>query len=138
ISRVVHLAREAGVPVIADTSGPALLAAADAGAEVLKPNHHELAEVHRLARAESGGSTGSEQAGAGSDLAHVVPAARGLAERSGGLVFASMGAGGMVAMRASGPAWHARLATPLRGNPTGAGDAAVAALAVALAGTGQI
>ena len=32
-------------------------------------------------------------------------AARGLAERSGGLVFASMGAGGMVAMRASGPAW---------------------------------
>src|SRR5690606_37759552 len=45
----VERGRRAGARVIVDTSGPALLTAADAGAHVLKPNARELAEATGLA-----------------------------------------------------------------------------------------
>ena len=39
----------------------------------------------------------------------------------------------MMLLPGQGRGWRGRLAEPLRGNPTGAGDAAVAALAAGLA-----
>lgn len=109
---LIAVGRDAGVPVIADTSGPALLRAAGAGATVLKPNAAELAEA-----------TGEQDA---------VIGARRLIERGAALVLLSLGADGMLAVTATSLA-HARLDTPLSGNPTGAGDAAVAACAVLIA-----
>jgi len=44
-ARVTRAAVTAGVPVAIDTSGPALAAAIDAGASVVKPNLEELEEV---------------------------------------------------------------------------------------------
>ena len=106
------------MPSIIDTSGAGLLAAASAGATVLKPNRQELAEA----------------TGLGDPLA----GARHLLALGAGLVLLSLGEEGMVALAASDPErlHSARLPRVLRGNPTGAGDAAVAAAAVAYA-TGQ-
>lgn len=106
---LIAVGKDAGVPVIADTSGPALLGAADAGATVLKPNAAELVEA-----------TG---------IVDPVEGARSLIERGAELVLLSLGADGMLAVTASALA-HARLDDPLSGNPTGAGDAGVAACAV--------
>lgn len=106
---LITVGRDAGASVIVDTSGPALLRAADAGATVLKPNRAELAEA-----------TG---------IADPVEAARSLIARGTELVLLSLGPDGMLAVTAS-DLLHARLDVPLAGNPTGAGDAAVAACAV--------
>ena len=105
-----------GVTTIADVTGPALLAAADAGAHVLKPNASELRETT--------GSTGA------------VAGARMLRDRGAGLVVVSLGADGMLFVGGADPnaVLRARLPRPLRGNATGAGDAAVAAIAATLAG----
>lgn len=104
--------RRADIPVIVDTSGPALLQAADAGAAVLKPNAEELIEA-----------TGRTD---------VIEGALELIARGTELVLVSRGSDGMLAVTASG-IHQARLPEPLSGNPTGAGDAAVAACAVLLA-----
>ncbi len=109
IPMLVAVGRDAGVPVIVDTSGPALLLAADAGASVLKPNAAELVEA-----------TG---------IADPVDGARSLIARGAELVLLSLGAEGMLAVTAA-ELVHARLDEPLSGNPTGAGDAGVAACAV--------
>lgn len=109
---LIGTARDAGVPTIVDTSGPALLHAADAGASVLKPNAAELVEA-----------TG---------IADPVDGARSLIARGVELVLLSLGADGMLAVTAS-EVLHARLDDPLAGNPTGAGDAGVAACAVLFA-----
>lgn len=101
----------AGALVVADVSGPALLAAADAGATVCKPNREELAEA-----------TGCPD------------------ERDGALELLRRGAGTVVVSRGSaGIAAHtadAVLEVPavpgVTGNPTGAGDAATAGLVLAL------
>lgn len=116
--RLVALAAARGVPSIIDTSGAGLLAAAAAGATVLKPNRQELADA----------------TGLGDPLA----GARHLLGLGAGLVLLSLGEAGMVALSATDPEHprSARLPRVLRGNPTGAGDAAVAAAAVAYA-TGQ-
>lgn len=109
---LIGVGRDAGVPVIVDTSGPALLRAAEAGASVLKPNAAELAEA-----------TG---------VVDPVAGARSLIERGAELVLLSLGAEGMLAVTAS-EILHARLGGALTGNPTGAGDAGVAACAVLFA-----
>jgi fructose-1-phosphate kinase PfkB-like protein len=106
---LIAVGKDAGVPVIADTSGPALLRAADAGADVLKPNAAELIEA-----------TG---------ITDPVEGARSLIARGAELVLLSLGADGMLAVTASDLV-HARLDERLAGNPTGAGDAGVAACAV--------
>ncbi len=113
---LVRLAASRGIPSIIDTAGPALLAAADAGATVLKPNREELI--------------------AATGIADPIAAARSLVERGASLVLLSLGSAGMVAIAASDPIGYlsARLPAPLVGNPTGAGDAAVAAVASCLAG----
>jgi 1-phosphofructokinase family hexose kinase len=113
--QLVARATASGVPSIIDTSGAGLLAAAAAGATVLKPTRQELAEA----------------TGIGDPLA----GARHLLSLGAGLVLLSLGEEGMVALSAIDPEApsFARLPRVLRGNPTGAGDAAVAAAAVAYA-----
>ena len=103
----------AGVPVVVDTSGPGILAAALAGADALKPNREELADA-----------TG---------LDDPVEGARSLLDRGARLVLVSLGAGGLVVVGRGGAPLRARLPRVLHGNATGAGDAAVAAIAAALA-----
>jgi fructose-1-phosphate kinase PfkB-like protein len=104
---------ESGVPVVADTSGQALPAAARAGAHVLKPNRDELEQA-----------TGHAEPVAG---------ARALLAMGARLVVVSLGPDGLLVVGRSGAPVHARLPEPLHGNATGAGDAAVAAIAVAMA-----
>lgn len=103
------LGRSAGIPVVLDVAGSHLLAAADAGADVLKPNLDEL--VAALGEVEP------------------LDGARALQRRGARLVVVSLGADGMLLVPVHGDPVHARLTTPLDGNPTGAGDAAVAAVA---------
>lgn len=109
---LILVGRAAGARVIVDTSGPALLQAADAGASVLKPNAAELA--------------------AATGLSDPIAGAQELLRRGVELVLLSLGADGMLAVTGENVV-HARLDAPLAGNPTGAGDAAVAACAVLMA-----
>jgi tagatose 6-phosphate kinase len=101
-----------GVPVLVDTSGPALLAALEGRPAAVKPNREELAEA----------------------VPHTDPveAARELAATTGAAVAVSLGPDGLVLACDAG-VWLARPGDVLRGNPTGAGDAVAAALARALA-----
>lgn len=115
VADLVRLAHDAGVPSIADASGVHLLQAAAAGATVLKPNRRELAEA-----------TGERDPLAG---------ARALQTAGAGLVLVSLGEEGMMAVPRDGDVILARLDAILPGNPTGAGDAAVAG-AASLIGSG--
>lgn len=110
---VVRLAHDAGARAVVDTSAAALAAALASGPDLVKPNHHELLEV-----------TGE------TDL---VGGARRLLERGAREVVVSAGAEGLVDVTTGGEVCQAALDAPLAGNPTGAGDAAVAALAAGLA-----
>lgn len=114
---LVAAARHAGARVVVDTSGPALRWAAQAGADLLKPNRAELAAATGL-----------------DDPAGAVALLQGLGARD---VVVTDGAAGMTAYvpGPAGPRDVGRsrlLGPPLAGNPTGAGDAATAALAVSL------
>lgn len=110
----VRAAEARGIPSIIDTSGPALLAAARAGATVLKPNHHELQEL-----------TGTDSLADGAAI---------LLDAGAKHVYASAGEQGLFHFAAQSPGrWtSARVPDPLVGNPTGAGDSVVAAIAVGL------
>jgi 1-phosphofructokinase family hexose kinase len=107
----VRIAREAGVRTVVDGSGPALLTAADAGAEVLKPNREELLAATGAA---------SEPEGAAE-----------LRRRGARLVVVSHGADGLRAYGDGEPV-HVPTVAGVTGNPTGAGDAATAGLVAAL------
>ncbi len=108
----VTAARERNIPSIVDTTGAALVAAARAGATVLKPNEAEL-------RASIEGR-GTEQR-----MARLI-------RLGAGLVVVTRGAHGVIATDGA-ESWHVPAIPGVEGNPTGAGDAATAALAVALA-----
>lgn len=110
---VVEVAVAAGRPAIIDVGGEQLRQAVRAGATAVKPNRHELFDA-------MGGTD-------------PLDAARRLAAEGTGTVFASLDIEGMLAVLPDGRAWHAQLDRVLDGNPTGAGDAAVAALAQAIA-----
>lgn len=110
---VVRAAHEVGALAVVDSSAQALLAALPAGPDLVKPNRDELAEV-----------TGA---------ADPVAGARLLIERGAREVVVSAGADGLVDVTATGEVVRAGLEQPLAGNPTGAGDAVVAALAAGLA-----
>jgi 1-phosphofructokinase family hexose kinase len=99
--------------VVVDADGPALLGAIRSGPDLVAPNRAELA-----------GATGTQDVAAG------VAALRELGARD---VLVSCGAEGLVLLPERGSGWQARLPAPLSGNPTGAGDALVAALAAGLA-----
>lgn len=107
-ARLVSLGHRRGVPVVVDTGGPALVAAAEAGADVVKPNEAEL-------RASIG-------------ACDPLSGARALRSAGAAAVVVSLGPDGVLAVTGRGE-WRASPPYPIRGNPTGAGDAAVAALA---------
>ncbi|WP_031066740.1 1-phosphofructokinase family hexose kinase [Streptomyces sp. NRRL WC-3742] len=110
-AELVRLARSHGVPAVVDADGPALRAALAGMPTLVKPNADELAAVTGL-----------------SDPVAAAESLRGAGARS---VVASLGAEGLIAVTAYG-SWRARQPERLSGNPTGAGDAAVAALALGL------
>ncbi|MFO7192502.1 MULTISPECIES: 1-phosphofructokinase family hexose kinase [Thermocrispum] len=105
-----RLAADAGVPVVLDSSGDALRHGLRGRPAVVKPNSAELATV----------ASGDPRT-----------AAAAMREAGAGDVVVSLGADGLLAVTGEG-VWRA-VAEPVQGNPTGAGDAVVAALAVGLA-----
>ncbi|MBO0803184.1 MAG: 1-phosphofructokinase, partial [Nocardiopsaceae bacterium] len=144
-ARLAAMALEAGVPAVVDASGEALAHAATGPGVVLAPNASELeqlvgspcdglAEAAAAARAVLAGTgmTGTGMRGCG-----LPDDERGMAcvaGRPGGpeAVVVTLGADGLVAVTGNG-AWHGCLDRSLAGNPTGAGDAATAALIAGLA-----
>jgi tagatose 6-phosphate kinase len=107
-AQLVAAARGHGVPVVVDTSGDALVAAAKAGPDVVKPNAAEACEATRLD--------------------DPVRAAAQLHAAGARAVVCSLGPDGLLALTEHG-CMRARPPARMRGNPTGAGDACVAALA---------
>lgn len=108
---LVRAARAAKVPVLLDTSGEALRRGVAARPDIVKPNADELAEL-----------TGSHEP---------AQATRDARRRGAHAVVASLGAAGLRADTPEGT-WQAAPPTRVRGNPTGAGDSAVAGLLSAL------
>ncbi|MCP3822058.1 1-phosphofructokinase family hexose kinase [Streptomyces sp. A3M-1-3] len=104
---LVRRARAAGVPVLLDTSGEPLRRGIAARPDLIKPNAGELAEL-----------TGSR------DPLRATQDAR---RRGAHTVVASLGRDGLLAATPQGT-WQATLPHGLKGNPTGAGDSAVAGL----------
>ncbi|MCW1094812.1 MULTISPECIES: 1-phosphofructokinase family hexose kinase [Streptomyces] len=104
---LVRAARAAGVPVLLDTSGEPLRRGLAARPDLIKPNADELAEL-----------TGSHEP---------LRAAQAARRRGARSVVASLGAEGMLAVTPEGR-WRAAPPAHVRGNPTGAGDSAVAGL----------
>ncbi|MDP9682572.1 1-phosphofructokinase family hexose kinase [Streptomyces griseoviridis] len=109
---LVRSARAAGVPVLLDTSGEPLRRAVAARPDLIKPNADELAEL-----------TGSYEP---------LRATQDARRRGARAVVASLGAEGLLAVTAEGR-WRAAPPARVRGNPTGAGDSAVAGLLSGLA-----
>jgi len=112
-TRLAALAHAAGVATILDLDDEPLAAAVAAGGSVLMPNRDEL---ERLL------GTVSSLPGAVLDLS----------ARTGAPVIATLGADGLIAA-AGGACWRAEPVEPVAGNPTGAGDATAAGVAIGLA-----
>lgn len=113
VARLVAAAHRAGARIIVDAGGAALLAAAAAGADVVKPNESELIDA-----------TGAAHLEAGLDA---------LFARGARAVVVSRGTAGLVASPARGETVTVAGVPDVEGNPTGAGDAATAAIALTLA-----
>ncbi|MER6019303.1 1-phosphofructokinase family hexose kinase [Streptomyces anulatus] len=111
-AELVRIARAAAVPVLLDTSGEPLRRGIAARPDLVKPNAEELARL-----------TGSREP---------LRAARDARRRGAHSVIASLGPEGVLAVTPDG-VWRAAPPAPVRGNPTGAGDSAVAGLLSALA-----
>ncbi|POX50261.1 1-phosphofructokinase [Streptomyces sp. Ru71] len=104
---LIRTARAAGVPVLLDTSGEPLRRGVAARPDIVKPNGDELAEL-----------TGSHEP---------VRATQDARRRGARAVVASLGADGLLAVTPEGR-WRATPPARVHGNPTGAGDSAVAGL----------
>ena len=107
----IRHARETGVRTLVDATGPALIAAACAGADIVKCNIHELLDT-----------TGAEDVKAG---------CRELRNLGARMVVVSLGPDGIVAGD-SERQYEMAAVEGVSGNPTGAGDAATAGLSAAL------
>ncbi len=106
-ANLVRTARSAGVPVLLDTSGEPLRRGVAARPDIIKPNADELAEL-----------TGSHEPSRATQDAR---------RRGARAVVASLGADGLLAVTPEGR-WRAVPPARIPGNPTGAGDSAVAGL----------
>ncbi|MFI0963898.1 1-phosphofructokinase family hexose kinase [Streptomyces sp. NPDC021080] len=106
-AQLVRTARALAVPVLLDTSGEPLRRGVAARPDIVKPNAEELAEL-----------TGSHEP---------LQAIRSARRRGAHTVVASLGADGLLAENAAGR-WRAAPPRRVHGNPTGAGDSAVAGL----------
>jgi tagatose 6-phosphate kinase len=115
-------AAAAGVPVVLDADGPALLRGAAAGPAIVKPNLAELERAvgRRLPRPDRAGRPA------------IARAAGELRAAGAAAVVVSLGGDGLLAVTGDG-GWHAAPPALVAGNPTGAGDAVVAGLALGLA-----
>jgi tagatose 6-phosphate kinase len=111
--QIVTAARTSGAATLVDAEGEPLRTACAAGADVAVPNRVELV-----------GATGVDEEAAG---------AKALRELGVRHLVVSAGREGMRAYLADGRTLAGRPGEPLRGNPTGAGDAAAAAVAAGLA-----
>ncbi|MFF5633602.1 1-phosphofructokinase family hexose kinase [Streptomyces sp. NPDC012825] len=106
-AELVRLARSAAVPVLLDTSGEPLRRGIAARPDLVKPNAEELAQL----------------TGAREPRRATLDARR----RGAHAVVSSLGPEGLLAATPEG-LWRAAPPAPVRGNPTGAGDSAVAGL----------
>ncbi|WP_171165113.1 1-phosphofructokinase family hexose kinase [Streptomyces sp. I05A-00742] len=106
-AQLIRQARTRHIPVLLDTAGEPLRRGIAARPDVVKPNAAELAAL-----------TGSTDP---------VRAALDARRRGAHAVAASLGTDGMLAITPDGT-WRATPPARLRGNPTGAGDSAVAGL----------
>ncbi|WP_282702663.1 1-phosphofructokinase family hexose kinase [Streptomyces sp. CC219B] len=104
---LVRAARAAGVPVLLDAAGEALRRGVAARPDIIKPNADELAEL-----------TGSHEP---------FRATQDARRRGARSVVTSLGPEGLLAHTPDGH-WRATPPARVHGNPTGAGDAAVAGL----------
>jgi 1-phosphofructokinase family hexose kinase len=120
---LITAAKAAHVPTLLDTSGAALRHGIAARPDIVKPNLDELS-VLTSGQPNDRGHSGSPE---GAQTSPIMAAA---AVRESGVesVVVSLGADGLLADTPAGR-WHARPAAVVAGNPTGAGDAVVAALA---------
>lgn len=108
---LLRTARVHGVPAVLDADGEALRAGLGEAPAVIKPNADELVAA-----------SGSTDPRAGAEALRAAGAEA---------VVASLGPDGLIACTAQG-SWRARPPQKVTGNPTGAGDAAVAALTLGL------
>ncbi|MEU6625803.1 1-phosphofructokinase family hexose kinase [Streptomyces litmocidini] len=106
-AELVRLARTAGVPVLLDTSGEPLRRGIAARPDLVKPNADELAQL-----------TGAREPHR---------ATRDARRRGARAVVSSLGPEGLLAATPEG-VWRATPPAAVQGNPTGAGDSAVAGL----------
>ncbi|MEE1815124.1 1-phosphofructokinase family hexose kinase [Streptomyces sp. SP18ES09] len=106
-AELIRLARTAGVPVLLDTSGEPLRRGIAARPDLVKPNAEELAQL-----------TGAREPHR---------ATRDARRRGAHAVISSLGPEGLLAATTEG-LWRAAPPAAVRGNPTGAGDSAVAGL----------
>ncbi|MFD3532499.1 1-phosphofructokinase family hexose kinase [Streptomyces sp. NPDC058664] len=106
-AELVRLSRAAGVPALLDTGGEPLRRGIAARPDLVKPNADELARL-----------TGSR------DPLRATRDARGRGARA---VVTSLGPEGLLAATPEG-LWRATPPATMKGNPTGAGDSAVAGL----------
>ncbi|WP_435974766.1 1-phosphofructokinase family hexose kinase [Streptomyces sp. Qhu_M48] len=111
-AELVRLARAAAVPVLLDTSGEPLRRGIAARPDLVKPNADELAQL-----------TGSREP---------LRATRDARGRGARTVVSSLGPEGLLAATPEG-LWRAAPPAAVKGNPTGAGDSAVAGLLSGLA-----
>ncbi|MHB1928079.1 MAG: 1-phosphofructokinase family hexose kinase [Acidimicrobiales bacterium] len=122
-AELVGLARRAGAAVILDADGEPLRHALAARPDIVKPNRDELLHV--------AGDGGEDPLG-GAGPASLLAAAERMREAGAASVVASLGDDGLFAVTPSGR-FRAMPPEVVVGNPTGAGDAVVAALARGLA-----
>jgi tagatose 6-phosphate kinase len=109
---LLRRAAQLGVPAVLDADGEALLAGLAGRPALVKPN----AEEARRATGAADPATAAER----------------LRELGAAAAVVTAGAGGLYGS-AEGLRWHTPAPYRVQGNPTGAGDAATAALAMALA-----
>ncbi|WP_219416266.1 1-phosphofructokinase family hexose kinase [Pseudonocardia nigra] len=108
---LVDIARRHGARTVVDAEGSSLRAALAARPDIVKPNLAELTATVGITEPLAGG--------------------RALCAAGARSVVVSSGPDGLLAVTGEGT-WRARPPRRIRGNPTGAGDAAVAALAAGL------
>ena len=111
-AQLTRLCRAARVGVLVDADGPALRHAVTASPTLVKPNRAELKAATREGDIRAGVQV--------------------LRRRGATGVVVSDGPQGLISVRADGSTKRAWPSEPLNGNPTGAGDAAAAALAVGM------
>jgi tagatose 6-phosphate kinase len=126
-----ELARRAPGQVVLDADGMTLAKGVHGRPDVVKPNAEELVRATVAASAADVAGEEERDTAGRPMLAEVVGRAEALRAAGAGNVLVSLGADGMLAVTADGVHWAAPPEAVV-GNPTGAGDAAVAAIARAL------